>query len=175
MTTTNTTEIETLTGTLRVTLGTMDDSLAPTSLRAIGGEILAAYYDGTTARYPDLDTLIARAKLADIGDEAVDAAADRALNLLERARTAPARAKAARERWIAEHVHQLPNGRWIVAQHHNGQWIASMTPRAQRVTGCSQVFARTLAGVNDGNVATYATRAGAVKASAESLEHVDAG
>lgn len=167
MTTTN---VETLTASIRIALDTTDGSPVPTDLRAVGGEIVATYADGTKATFADFEALCEGARLADTGDADVDAVADRALAQLERARTAPEREKAAREAWIAEHVHQLPSGRWIIAQHHNGQWIASMTDRARRLTGCSQVFARTLAGVADGNVATYATKAGAIKASRESLD-----
>jgi hypothetical protein len=46
-----------------------------------------------------------------------------------------------------------------------------MSPRARRLTGCSQVSSRTLAGLaNDGTVATYASRASALRSCRLSLE-----
>lgn len=177
MTTPNTTNVETLTNSLSIALAAFDGALVPTDLRAEGGEIVATYSDGTKVRYADLDALCDSAKLSDTGDAGADAEADHALAALERARTAPAREAAARDRWIAEHIHQLPSGRWIVAQHdaRNANWIASMTPRAQRLTGCSQVSARTLQAVaSDGNVQTYATKAAALRACREDIDAVAA-
>lgn len=79
---------------------------------------------------------------------------------------------AARAAWIESHVHETAAGRWVIAQHdaRNVNWTASMTPRAQRLTGCSGVSSRTLEGIaSDGNVATYASRAGAIRAAAEDV------
>lgn len=45
-----------------------------------------------------------------------------------------------------------------------------MTPRAKRLTGCSQVFGPTLQSVNDGNVQTYVRREGAIRACREYLD-----
>jgi hypothetical protein len=83
---TSTTEIRTLSGAATVTLGTVEDALAPTSLRAQSGHIVATYFDGTETRFADFDDLCARGKLADVGDAAVDAEADAALAALEVAR-----------------------------------------------------------------------------------------
>lgn len=81
---------------------------------------------------------------------------------------------AARVAWITRNVHETASGRWVLAQHdaRNANWIASMTPRARRLTGCSQVSARTLEGIaRDGCVQTYASRASAIRAAAEDLQH----
>lgn len=62
-------------------------------------------------------------------------------------------------------IYQDSRGRFVIAQHVGGDYIASMHPQARRVTGCSQVSARTIdALARDGNVPTYSTRASAVRA-----------
>jgi len=86
--------------------------------------------------------------------------------------------KTARTAWIEEHIHETASGRWVVASHdartHN--WTASMTPRTQRLTGCSQVSARSLNGIaRDGSVQTYTTRAGAVRAAADGIANATMG
>jgi hypothetical protein len=70
----------------------------------------------------------------------------------------------ARAKAIAEFVHEH-KGRFYVAQHlpQNAQFIAPMTKRAQRLTGCSQVSARTIAGIaSDPNVYSYKSRSSAL-------------
>lgn len=81
-----TTEILTLSGTERVTLGTVDDALAPEAIHAERGQIVATYSDGTVTRHADLGALCAAAKLVDVGDPTADAEADKALAALEVAR-----------------------------------------------------------------------------------------
>ncbi len=56
-------------------------------------------------------------------------------------------------------------GRFIIAQHSLGQYIASMTPASKRATGCHSVFGPSLANLAaSGNVTTYASRGGARRA-----------
>jgi hypothetical protein len=80
---------------------------------------------------------------------------------------------AARSAWIAGHIHQVRPGQWVVAQRdaRSATWTASMAPRSRRLTGCSQVSSRTLYGIaDDGTVATYASRASALRSCRLSLE-----
>lgn len=80
---------------------------------------------------------------------------------------------AARAAWIAGHIHQVRPGQWIVAQRDSrtATWTASMSTRARRLTGCSQVSSRTLAGLaDDGSVRRYASRASALRSCRLSLE-----
>ena len=80
---------------------------------------------------------------------------------------------AARAAWVAGHIHQVRPGRWVVAQRdsRSATWTASMSPRARRITGCSQVSSPTLAGIaDDGAVATYASRGSALRSCRLSLE-----
>jgi hypothetical protein len=68
---------------------------------------------------------------------------------------------------MSDYVHEDSRGRWVVAQwlERNATYIASMTPSARRLTGCSQVSARTVDGIaSDPCVQTYTTRAGALRA-----------
>ena len=79
----------------------------------------------------------------------------------------------ARTAWIAGHIHQVRPGAWIVAQRdsRSATWIAAMAPRSQRLSGCSQVSSRTLAGLaDDGTVATFASRASAVRSAKQQIE-----
>lgn len=65
---------------------------------------------------------------------------------------------------IAKFVHEH-KGRFYIAQHlpQNAQFIAPMTRRAMRLTGCSQVSARSLAGIaSDPNVYSYKSRSAAL-------------
>lgn len=80
---------------------------------------------------------------------------------------------AARTAWIAGHIHQVRPGQWVVAQRdsRSATWTASMSTRARRLTGCSQVSSRTLAGLaDDGSVRRYASRASALRSCRLSLE-----
>ena len=79
---------------------------------------------------------------------------------------------AARTAWIAGHIHQVRPGKWIVAQRdaRSATWTASMSTRARRITGCSQVFSRDLDGLANTAVATYASRASALRSCRLSLE-----
>lgn len=68
---------------------------------------------------------------------------------------------------VDDYVHRTERGRWVVAHWSEGNacYIASMTSVGRRLTGCSQVSARSVEGIaRDGNVATYASRASAVRA-----------
>lgn len=79
--------------------------------------------------------------------------------------------KAARARWIESHIHETRTGRFIIAQHHRGQYIANMSARGQRLTGCSQAYGPTIASVaSDPNVTKYTTHRGAVRAAADDIE-----
>lgn len=65
---------------------------------------------------------------------------------------------------LREFVHEH-KGRFYVAQHlpQSAQFIAPMTRRAMRLTGCSQVSARTIAGIaSDPNVYSYKSRSSAL-------------
>lgn len=79
--------------------------------------------------------------------------------------------RAARARWIDNHIHETRTGRFIIAQHHRGQYIADMNARGRRLTGCSQVFGPTVASAaSDPSVTKYASHRGAVRAAAEHIE-----
>jgi len=80
---------------------------------------------------------------------------------------------AARAAWIAGHIHQVRPGQWVVAQRDSrtATWTASMSPRSQRLSGCSQVSSRSLCGIaDDGSVRRYASRASAVRSAKQQIE-----
>ena len=60
-------------------------------------------------------------------------------------------------------VHQLENGKWVVAVHdwEKGQWYSPVSESVKAKTNCSSYFASTLAHLG---ADTYATRSAAIKA-----------
>lgn len=62
---------------------------------------------------------------------------------------------------VTRYVHQLDNGRWIVAyeDEKTGQWYAPMTEDERRLTGCDTYFAGSIERLN---CTSYATRRTAV-------------
>ena len=75
--------------------------------------------------------------------------------------------RAAIARIVERNVQLLPSGRYVLAawSDRNAQWPADMSSSAARLTGCSQVSARTLAGIaGDPCVTKYASRSSAVRA-----------
>lgn len=54
---------------------------------------------------------------------------------------------------------------FVLASYHHGQYTASMTREARRLTGCSAVFARTIDGIiASANVQRYRSKSAARRA-----------
>lgn len=60
---------------------------------------------------------------------------------------------------IVDLVHQLENGRWIVA-YQSGDWYAPMTDRERKATGCHTLFAKR---IEDLGATSYAHRSDALR------------
>ena len=74
----------------------------------------------------------------------------------------PADVREERER-INGLIHRAADGTWVVASYRDGRFYASLSPSAQRTTGCSQTFSSDLNRVA-GEHNTYRHRASAVRA-----------
>lgn len=75
--------------------------------------------------------------------------------------------KAARARAIARYVHETPSGRFVIAEwsERNACYLADMSRRARRSTGCHTVSAKSITGIAcDPCVTKYTTRASAIRA-----------
>jgi len=64
---------------------------------------------------------------------------------------------------INEHVQRLADGRWIVATWNGqtAQYLAPMTARERRLTGCHTLYARTVDGLRGGYI--YRQRSSALR------------
>ena len=64
-------------------------------------------------------------------------------------------------------VHEDSKGRWVIARwlESNACYVADMTVESRRLTGASQVRARTIDGISSSpNVKRYRSRAAAIRA-----------
>ena len=74
---------------------------------------------------------------------------------------------------VDDYVHETADGRFVVAQwlKQNASYVASMTRSAQRLSGCSQVSSRTIAGIySDPCVVSYKRRSDAIRAAAKTYD-----